>query len=125
MAKRICAKVETYQKDGQTKGKYVDIGVIMSNQNGDFILLDPTVNLAGVLAKQNVLALEENKPQNKNIMASIFDDDNQQQGFQQGNGQNYQQPPQMNQNQPNPRNHGSQAPQNGPQNYPNNGQPNF
>ncbi|MFT6835113.1 MAG: hypothetical protein ACJA0H_001147, partial [Francisellaceae bacterium] len=42
MAKRISAKIEEYQKDGQTKGKYVDIGVIMQNANGEYMMLNPS-----------------------------------------------------------------------------------
>ncbi len=78
MAKRITAKVEEYQKDGETKGKYVEIGVILENNNGQFILLDPTVNLAGVLAKQNVMEFSKGGQMRDNVMCSIFDNDNQQ-----------------------------------------------
>ena len=76
MARRIAAKVEEYEKDGQTKGKYVDIGVIMENDNGEYVLLDPSVNLAGVLIKQRLL-----NPQKagKSIMCAVFDDSNRQQ----------------------------------------------
>lgn len=127
MAKRLVAKTGEYtnKQTNETKGEYTKIGVILSGDNGEYMLLDPTVNLAGVLIKQNVYAMQQGKQQRESIMVSVFEDDNQQQGFQQGNGQNYQQPPQMNQNQPNPRNHGSQAPQNGRQNYQNDGQPAF
>jgi hypothetical protein len=74
MSKRITAKVDEYQKDGQTKGKYVDIGVILSNSNGEYILLDPTVDLAGVLMKQRLM-----NPQKagNSVMCSIFDNSNQ------------------------------------------------
>jgi hypothetical protein len=85
MAKRITAKVGEYQKDGQTKGEYVKLGVIMENQNGEYMLLDPSVSLAGVLAKQNVLAANSGGQQRDMVMVSIFDD-NQQQGQQQGQG---------------------------------------
>ncbi len=37
----------------KTKNRYQDIGVILSNANSDYILLDPGVGLAGALAKQN------------------------------------------------------------------------
>jgi len=87
MAKRITAKVEEYQKDGETKGKYVEIGVILDNDNGQFILLDPTVNIAGVLAKQNAMEFKKGGQMRENVMCSIFDNDNQQSnqqgGFQQ------------------------------------------
>jgi hypothetical protein len=77
MAKRISAKIEEYQKDGQTKGKYVDIGVIMQNANGEYMMLNPSVDLAGVLLMQNVLALNTAKEARGNVMCSIFDNDNQ------------------------------------------------
>ena len=77
MAKRISAKIEEYQKDGQTKGKYVDIGVIMQNANGEYMMLNPSVDLAGVLLMQNVLAVNSGKEARGNVMCSIFDNDNQ------------------------------------------------
>ena len=42
MTKRIMAKVGEYEKDGKTKGNYVEIGVILSNENGEYALIDPT-----------------------------------------------------------------------------------
>lgn len=79
MAKRLVAKTGEYQKDGQTKGEYVKIGVVLSNQNGEYMLLDPAVSLAGVLAKQNALAMSKGEQVRDNVMISVFDDDNQQQ----------------------------------------------
>lgn len=95
MAKRIVAKTGDYQKDGQTKGEYTKLGVMLSNDNGEYMLLDPSVSLAGVLIKQNALAAKNNGQQRDMIMVSIFEDDNQnqqqapqqQQGFQQNNQQ--------------------------------------
>jgi hypothetical protein len=77
MTKRLVAKVGTYEKDGQTKGEYVEIGVILSNENGEFAILDPTVNLAGVMMKQRLL----NK-KGDSVMCGIYSNDNQQQGQQ-------------------------------------------
>jgi len=90
MSKRITAKVEEYQKDGEIKGKYVELGVILENQNGEFILLDPTINLAGVLAKQNAMEFAKGGQMRDNVMCSIFDN-NQQQGNQNKGGFNQQQ----------------------------------
>jgi len=78
MTKRIMAKVETYEKDGQTKGKYVEVGVILSNQNGEYALLDPTVNLSGVLQKQNMLNSKAGQPMRDMVMVSIFEQQPQQ-----------------------------------------------
>lgn len=94
MAKRLVAKTGEYQKDGQTKGEYTKLGVVLSNNNGEYMLLDPSVSLAGVLAKQNALAMQKNEQIRDNVMVSIFDDDNQnqQQGYCQ---QSQQQAPQQ------------------------------
>lgn len=97
MSKRIVAKVGSYTKDGQTKGKYTEVGVILSNQNGEFMLLDPGVNVAGLLMQQNILAVQENKAPSERVMCSIFDNNNQNQG--QRNNQAPQQPQQQGQQQ--------------------------
>ena len=78
MARRLAAKVGTYQKDGATKGEYAKLGVILSNQNGDYLLIDPSINLAGVLIKQNLMAKAEGKPERDMVMVSVFDDSQQQ-----------------------------------------------
>jgi len=83
MAKRIMVKVDEYQKDGETKGKYTEVGVILNNNNGEYVLLDPTVNIAGVLAKQNSLAIKSGKESRDMVMASIFTDEPRQQNAQQ------------------------------------------
>ena len=69
MSKKITAKTGTYQKDGETKNRYQDIGVILSNANGEYILLDPGVSLAGILAKQNAT----NGENRSNVMCSLFE----------------------------------------------------
>lgn len=88
MAKRIVAKTGTYQKDGQEKGEYTKLGVMLNNDNGDYMLMDPCVNLAGVLLKQNALAAKTGGQQRDMVMISIFDDDNQHQNNNQGQQQN-------------------------------------
>ena len=42
----ICIKNGTYEKGGETKNRYVNVGAIMENDNGMYVLLDPTINLA-------------------------------------------------------------------------------
>lgn len=92
MTKRLNAKIGTYQKDGQTKGRYASLGVIIPNDSGEFILLDPTVDLGGVLMLQNQMAASEGKPQRDRVMVSIFSDENQrQQGGGQSSGGGYSQ----------------------------------
>jgi CMP-N-acetylneuraminic acid synthetase len=108
MTKKISAKVEMYQNDqGEQKGRYVNIGVILNNDSGDFILLDPTVNLSGVLQKQNAMNNAAGKRIGHSVMCSIFDDSKQQsqQNYQQNNNQfqqanNQQQPQQQSQQAP-------------------------
>lgn len=73
MAKRIVVKVGTYQKDGKDKGEYVKVGVILSNDNGEFILLDPSVNMAGLLLKQQINGIAKNG--SDSVIASIFTDE--------------------------------------------------
>lgn len=73
MSKDIVAKIDEYEKDGETKGRYTKIGVILSNENGEYILMDPTVNLAGVLMKQRVLAQKQGKKGGDSVICSIFD----------------------------------------------------
>ena len=53
-------------------------------------MLDPAVNLAGILLQQNLLALKKGEAPRDMVMLSVFDDAAQQQG----NQQNYQQQPQ-------------------------------
>lgn len=95
--KNIVAKTGEYQnQQGETKAEWTKIGVILSGQNGEYILLDPGVNLAGVLTKQNLLAHEQRKAGNekartgKAVMCSIFDQDSQQS---QGGGSSAAPPP--------------------------------
>ena len=85
--KRITARIDEYEKDGQTKGKYVEVGVILNNSNGEFILLNPTVDLSGVLLKQRLLAQKAGKKVMDAVACSIFDNNqnNQQQAPQQNN----------------------------------------
>lgn len=96
MSKSISAKIDTYTKDGQQKGKYVEIGVILNNQNGDYIMLNPTVDLAGVVLKQQALAVKEGKKVGSNIMCSIFDNDRSNSSTAPQNNQNHQPQPQNN-----------------------------
>jgi len=47
--KDLCVVVGTYEKDGQTKKRWQTIGALMeAKDGGQFVLLDPLVNLAAV-----------------------------------------------------------------------------
>lgn len=100
MTKRLVAITGEYvsKQDNQQKAEYTEIGVIITGKNGkDYALIDPAINLAGVLMKQNALAAKRNEPPSDRVMLSVFEQDNQQQGQQQ---QSYQQPQQSYQQQP-------------------------
>ncbi len=112
MAKRIVAKTGEYQnQQNETKGEYTKLGVMLNNNNGDYMLLDPSVNLAGVLIKQNALAAKTGKEQRDMVMLSIFDDNNQGQQQAPAQGGFQQQAPQQSSQWP----HGNQAQQQTPQ----------
>lgn len=70
--KHIKAKVGSFvTSDGETRAVWTKIGVIRSNANGEYVLLDPGVSLAGVFAHQQN---NSDKPL-KNVVASVFEDD--------------------------------------------------
>lgn len=97
MTKRLSAVVGEYQdkQTNQQKAEWQNIGVVGIGKNGkEYVLLDPTVNLAGVLLKQNVLAQKRNEAPSDMVMASLFEDTNQSQqqgGYQQNGQQGYNQ----------------------------------
>lgn len=88
MAKRLSAKVGEYQdkQTKETKGEYVQIGVILNNESGEFLLLDPSVSLAGVLAKQNALEFKKGGQIRDNVMCGIYEDQPKQNNQQQNQG---------------------------------------
>ena len=69
--KNLSVKTREYKdKDGNPKGNWVNIGVIMENDQGkQFMLIDRWVNLAG-------LPDFSDKPNPSAVMVSIFDVDN-------------------------------------------------
>ena len=87
--KKLAIANGKYMKDGIEKTKWVNIGIINTAQSGkEYMLLDPTINLAG-------FPREEGK---SSVMVSIFDDNQQQQGYAQQPQQ--QQQPQQGYGQP-------------------------
>jgi len=66
------AAVGTYKdREGKEKKEYVEIGVILSSDKGEYAILKPEVNLAGVALKQRIL-----NPKGKGgVMCGIFDND--------------------------------------------------
>jgi len=97
MSKNIVVKTGTKQ-DG--KGIYKKVGVIMSNENGEFVLLDPNVSLSGLMAQQNVELYNLGKPLKSSVIASIFENDNDNSPHQQRQGNQQQAPRQQAPQQP-------------------------
>jgi hypothetical protein len=59
----LAVKTGEYQKDGETKGKYVNVGSIMEKEDGGkFIFMNRTFNPAGVPNPEN----------RDNILVSMF-----------------------------------------------------
>jgi len=79
MSKRLVVKTGTYIKDGQEKGEYTRLGVMMDGDNGPYLLLDPCVNLAGCLTKQNMMNHGKGGKPRSSLMVSVFEEDGQQQ----------------------------------------------
>ncbi len=72
MPKRLMARINTYQKDGKEKGKYIEVGVIMTSQHGEYALLHPHVDLSGLLIQQRLL---DPQKAGKSVFCGIFDND--------------------------------------------------
>jgi hypothetical protein len=108
MAKKLSVAVGSYQKDGQTKTRWQNIGVLMTNDQGkEYLLLDASVSVGGLLAIQNAEAMKKGEQVRDRVMVNVFEEQqNAQQYNQQNQGgyqqqqpqQNYQQQPGMNQN---------------------------
>lgn len=78
--KKIMAKTGSYTNaQGEQKNNWTRIGVIKTNDKGEYLLLDPTVNLAGVMLKQQA----NSDRVIHNVMCSVFTDDNDRQPQQQ------------------------------------------
>ena len=58
----LAVKIGTYEKDGETKNRYHNIGAVMEGEKDQFLLIDRHFNPAGVP-----------NPDNKNsILVSVF-----------------------------------------------------
>lgn len=74
----LAVKTGSYQKDGETKNRYKNIGAVFQGDDGPFIMLDATFNPAGVPRKEG----------SDSIMVSCFAPrDNQGNGGGNGGGQ--------------------------------------
>ena len=86
MTKRLSAVTGNYtNQQGEQKAEWTNVGVLITGKNGkDYVLLDPSINLAGVLLKQNAIAAKEGKAPSDSVMLSVFDEQQNQ------NNNNYQ-----------------------------------
>ena len=82
MSKKLAVANGSYQKDGQEKTRWVNVGVILEKNGKEFMLIDPTINFAAFPREQG----------KDMVMVGIFDDSQQGQQPQQQQNQ-YQQPP--------------------------------
>jgi len=98
--KKLVAKVGEYtNNNGETKGRYTNLGVLVTGSDGgEYMLLDPTVNMAGVFALQAAMNAKNGKQDSDRVMVSVWEENNQQQGQQQQGAPQQQQ--QNNQQQP-------------------------
>lgn len=81
----LSVKTGEYQKEGETKGKYLNVGCIMEKDDGGkFILLNRTFNPAGVPNPENRESLiismfkkktEDEKPLPENTSGDTIPDD--------------------------------------------------
>jgi len=88
--KRLSAVTGEYvNKDNQQKAEWTNVGVLNVDKNGkEYVLLDPLYSAAGVLAKQNALALKRGEQVRDMVMCSVFEENNSQQGQSNNQGQN-------------------------------------
>jgi len=90
MSKDLVVGIEKYTNaQGEEKTKYVKIGVILTNTNGEYALLDPTINLAGIMMKQRMMNPDK---ASGSVIAGIFDNTDRNQSQNQA-GQEQQAPP--------------------------------
>ena len=73
--KDILAVTGNYtDKSGQEKAEFLKVGAIGVSQAGkEYVILDPTVNIAGALFKQNLNNHAQGKSPQKGLMCSVFD----------------------------------------------------
>ena len=72
----LVVKVGSYQKDGQEKGRYENVGSLMENDKGKFIFLKKTFNPAGLNTDDResiIVSMFEPKSRNGNVVDSQVD----------------------------------------------------
>ncbi len=76
----LAVKTGTYEKDGETKNRYENVGSVMEKDDGGkFIFLNRTFNPAGVPNPENrsnvILSMFKNEPKKEAAPPPVNDDD--------------------------------------------------
>ena len=62
----LAVKVGSYEKNGQTKNRYVNVGALIEGERGPYLLMDRYFNAAGIPNPDNranvIISLFEPKP---------------------------------------------------------------
>jgi len=75
MNKDLVVKVGTYKDrgTGQDKGEFVRIGTLLDGENGEYILMDIGVDLAGLYIKQSKMNKEAGKAtKGSSLMVGVY-----------------------------------------------------
>ena len=59
----MCVAVGSYQKDGETKNRYLNIGAVLTGDNGPYIVMERSFNPVGV----------PNPDNRSNLIVSLFE----------------------------------------------------
>lgn len=71
----LAVKTGSYQnQNGETKNRYMNVGVVLEGDNGPFILLDPAFNPAGVPRKDDRVLISMFEPSNHGTPRDTADD---------------------------------------------------
>lgn len=70
----LAVKNGSYEKNGETKFKYLNVGCVMQGDKGMFILLDKTFNPAGVIDEKGERSVLISMFEPKNKLEESFSD---------------------------------------------------
>ena len=68
--KDLMVKIGSYKVGGEVKNRYQKIGIMMENDNGPFLLLDPSVSIAGCHMLQRI---EDPQKAGTSLMVGCFE----------------------------------------------------
>lgn len=61
----LAVKTGSYEKNGETKNRYQNVGVMIEGNNGPYILLDKTFNPAGIQDGKDKVLISMFEPKGK------------------------------------------------------------